>query len=64
MDYEEHHSLPLLVQVSLKRKYVDKVDPGQVGLTHVMDGEEHYSLALLLQVSLKRKYVDKVTQDR
>jgi hypothetical protein len=34
MDGEEHHSLPLLVQVSLKRKYVDKVDPREVRLTH------------------------------
>ncbi len=29
MDGEEHHSLPLLVQVSLKRKFVDKVDLGE-----------------------------------
>ncbi len=60
MDGEKHHSLPLLVQVSLKRKYVDKVDMGEVGLTHVVNGEEHHSLPLLVQVSLKRKYVDKV----
>ncbi len=59
MDGEEHHTLPLLVQVSLKRIYVDKVDLGEEGLTLVVNGEEHHSLPLLVQVSLKRKYVDK-----
>ncbi len=60
MDGKEHHSLSLLVQVSLKRKYVDKVYLGEEGPLSIVDDEEHHSHPLLVQVSLERKYVDKV----
>ncbi len=52
MDGEEHHSLSLLVQVSLNRKYVDTVNLGEDALIKKLCGFPSPGGMLLIKLSL------------